>query len=56
MTPSTRHAHQRLDRAVDGPFGRRAQLGEAERLSFLFGEYVRLLSAGQLTAPTRRRR
>ncbi|MGA2452158.1 MAG: DNA methyltransferase [Solirubrobacteraceae bacterium] len=49
-------AHRRLDQAVDGAFGRRARLGEAERLSFLFGEYVRLLSAGQLTPPTRRRR
>lgn len=49
-------AHRRLDQAVHGAFGRRARLGEVERLSFLFGEYVRLLSAGQLTAPTRRRR
>lgn len=43
-------AHRRLDQAVDGAFGRRSRLGEAERMSFLFARYVRLANAGQLPA------
>jgi len=50
-------AHRALDKAVDLAFGRRSRLGEAERMAFLFDEYVRALDVGQLeTSSTRRRR
>lgn len=50
-------AHRHLDRAVDLAFGRRKRLGEAERMTFLFDEHVRMLEAGQLKpSPARSRR
>ncbi|HEY8082327.1 MAG TPA: DNA methyltransferase [Solirubrobacterales bacterium] len=49
-------AHRELDRAVDLAFGRRSRLGEAERMAFLFDEYVRVLEADQLTVSSSRRR
>jgi len=50
------HAHRELDRAVDLSFDRRKQLGETERMAFLFDEHVRLLEAGQLVGTDKRRR
>ena len=59
MPPNLRHAHRRLDRAVDRLYRRKAFNSERERIEHLFTQYERHQQQQvpiDASAPTRRRR
>jgi len=56
MPPVLTDAHRKLDRAVDGAYGRATFATETERLTYLFGLYEKYAAPLTAAKPSKRRR